>query len=235
MYGSDVQKKLEEFGLTAYRVHKDTGLSRATLGRLISENRKANSKTKSILVNYFNDKAKELRSQSDSSKSKTELEKQTEAEVVNLSHKTILNVPLVNKYAYAGFLGGHDDEEYINELPTVPFINDLEAKGNYLCFEVKGDSMDNGTHDSLLEGDVMLCREISRQYWRNKLHINKWDFVIVHKTEGILIKRIINHNIETHDLTLHSLNEFYEDFTVNLNDVAIIFNVVRVVRSRNRR
>lgn len=145
-------------------------------------------------------------------------------------------VPMVSQYAYAGYLTGFGDPEYIESLPTIPFIVDQQQmRGNYVCFEVKGDSMDDGTQDSILEGDRLLCREISRHLWtQNKLHINRWDFVIVHRTEGVLVKRITQHDVEKCEITIHSLNPEYADRMLQLNDIAQIFNVVEVSRSRKR-
>jgi len=154
---------------------------------------------------------------------------------VDFSQLNIMLVPLVNKYAYAGYLNGYGDDEYIEELPKIPFADDIEHKGDYLCFEVKGDSMDDDTSESYLEGDILLCRSVRHDFWKSKLHINKWDFVIVHKTDGILIKRIIKHDVENGELILHSLNDFYEDKTVYLKDIMQIFNVVDIRRKRNRR
>ena len=146
-----------------------------------------------------------------------------------------MDVPLVNQYAYAGYMSGYSDEEYINELPTFPFpIEDKTFKGNYMAFEVKGDSMDDGTADGYQSGIIVLGREIQQHHWRNKLHINQWDFVIVHRTDGILIKRITEHDVPNGILTLHSLNDYYEDFTVTLDDVVQIFNVISSMSKRRR-
>ncbi|WP_271769492.1 LexA family transcriptional regulator [Aquimarina algiphila] len=147
----------------------------------------------------------------------------------------VMMIPLVNQYAYAGYLGGFEDESYVEELPKIPYLADREYKGNYVFFEVKGDSMDNASYESYLEGDLILCRDVRQDFWMSKLHINKWDFVIVHKTEGILLKRITDHNVEEGVLTLHSLNEYYEDSKVHIKDIAKIFNVVDVRRNKSRR
>ena len=99
-------------------------------------------------------------------------------------------VPLVSQYAYAGYLGGYGDPEYVEQLPTIDFTPDREMTGNWLAFEVKGDSMDDGSKESYVEGEIVICREVEREYWRDsRLFINKRDFVILHE-EGILIKRI---------------------------------------------
>lgn len=157
------------------------------------------------------------------------------ASPVALSNLKIMNVPLANQYAQAGYLNGFADEEYMESLPTIPFTDDVEHRGEYMCFEVKGDSMDNGSYESYLEGDIILCRNIRQDFWMSKLHYNKWDFVIVHKEKGILVKRIINHDVEKGIITLHSLNEYYDDFEIHLKDVAKLFNIVRTIRKSGRR
>lgn len=146
----------------------------------------------------------------------------------------IIHVPLVNQYAHAGYLSGYADAEYLETLPTIPFIVDQEAHGHYVAFEVKGDSMDDGTDEAYKEGDRLLCREIQPNYWiQSKLHIRKWDFVIVHE-DGILIKRIIDHDTQNHTITVHSLNTFYPDKVIDLVEVRQIFNVIELQRPRRR-
>lgn len=155
-------------------------------------------------------------------------------EALPLNQNYIINVPLVNQYAQAGYLCGFQDAAYIATLPTIPFIIDHEAKGNYVAFEVRGDSMNDGTEESYLEGDRLLCREIAPYLWaESKLHIRKWDFVIVHE-DGILVKRIIDHNVEMHTITIHSLNDMYPDRVIDLAEVRQIFNVIELQRPRRR-
>lgn len=146
----------------------------------------------------------------------------------------IFLAPLVGQYAYAGYLSGFSDPEYMDTLPLVPIMADHELKGNYLSFEVKGDSMDNESSESLLEGDILICRQINQDLWKDKLHIHKWDFVIVHKTDGVLVKRITEHDTQSCEIKIHSLNDMYPDKIISLNDVAQLFNVVQVIRNRKR-
>jgi len=157
-----------------------------------------------------------------------------EDELQPLTHSNILQVPLVNQYAYAGYVSGYADREYMDTLPAIPFIVDQEAHGNYVAFEVRGDSMDDGSDEAYKEGDRLLCREIRQDLWVNsKLHIRKWDFVIVHQ-EGILIKRIVDHDTMNHTLKIHSLNPEYPDRVVDLREVRKIFNVIEMNRPRRR-
>lgn len=157
-----------------------------------------------------------------------------ENEASPIDEPIILRVPLVSQYAQAGYLAGYADAAYMDSLPTIPYIVDHEALGHYVAFEVKGDSMNDGTEDSILEGDRLLCREIQPHLWvSSKLHFRKWDFVIVH-TEGILVKRIIDHDADNHTITIHSLNSMYPDKVINLADVKQIFNVIELQRPRRR-
>lgn len=144
-------------------------------------------------------------------------------------------VPMISHRAQAGFLSGWADETAtLEDFPKIPWEVDREYKGKYVCFEVTGDSMDDGSRESLIDGDVILCREVMQQHWRNRLHINQWDFVIAHKEKGIVVKRIIEHEVETGRLVLHSLNDMYDDYEVYMQDCIAIFNVVDVKRSRRR-
>lgn len=146
----------------------------------------------------------------------------------------VVYIPLVNQFAYAGYLDGYSDCTYLDQLPKIPFIVDREGHGNYIAFEVKGDSMNDGTEESYLEGDRLYCREIQPHLWANsKLHLRKWDFVIVH-TDGIIVKRIVDHNVENHTITIHSLNDMYPDRVIDLCEVKQIFNVIESVRPRRR-
>ena len=114
----------------------------------------------------------------------------------------VVYIPLVNQFAYAGYLDGYTDASYMEQLPKIPFIVDKEGHGNYIAFEVKGDSMNNGTEESYLEGDRLYC--------------------------------IIDHDVENHTITIHSLNDMYPDRVIDLCDVKQIFNVIESVRPRRR-
>lgn len=148
-----------------------------------------------------------------------------------------MEVELVSKYAYAGYLTGYGDAEYLEMLPKVKVIVDRMVHGNYKCFEVKGDSMVDGSFESWLDGDIVLGREVKRELWLPKLHINKCDFIIVHK-DGILLKRIIAQNNNEGTVTIQSLNpdkSMYPNEDIHLNDVMQIFSTVQLVKRETRR
>lgn len=231
--GNRIKELIDNKGITPYAVSNETGISQSTLSRILNNSsKKTNIENTKLLAKYFGVSKDWLLT---GKGEKIESKKNSNAIQVDFSEMSIMFVPLVGQYAYAGFLNGFADEEYIDQLPKIPFADGVEHKGKYLCFEVKGDSMDNDTADSYLEGDILLCRNVEKDYWKSKLHINKWDFVIVHETEGVLVKRIIKHDVETGNITIHSLNDFYEDIVLNLKDVHLLFNVVDVRRKKFRR
>lgn len=145
----------------------------------------------------------------------------------------VMRVPVVPIGAHAGLLNGYGDNEYIDSLPTMDIQVDTHYKGSYLIFTVTGDSLYNGSADSLMDGDRVLARSVHFDYWRNKLYVHKWKYwVFVMKEDGIIIKMIKEQNLETGELILQSLNPMYEDIHININDVAGIYNVVRLVERK---
>jgi len=145
-----------------------------------------------------------------------------------------INVPLIPVSAQAGYPKGYGDPDYIESLPTIPVIVDKNYHGRYRVFEVNGDSMDDGSRSAIYDKDKILCREVKRELWHSRLHIRDWFFVIVHRYDGVSVKQIIEHNVDTGDIICHSLNPLFEDFTLNLNDVVELYNVVKIVDRSTR-
>ncbi|MFR9166351.1 MAG: helix-turn-helix transcriptional regulator [Dysgonomonas sp.] len=145
-----------------------------------------------------------------------------------------MKVPLVPVSAQGGYPKGFGDVEYIESLPTIPVIVDKDYRGKYRIFEVNGDSMDDGSRNAIYDKDKVLCREVGRHLWHYHLHIRDWFFVIVHRTEGVTIKQITRHDVETGDIVCHPLNPLFDDFVLNLRDVLELYNVVKIV-DRNTR
>ena len=165
------------------------------------------------------------------------LKKETILSIVqksNVDFDSVMFVPLVRQYAYAGYFNGFGDEEYLENLPSIPWPVSHEYKGKHLFFEVRGDSMDDGSIESYPEGSRLLARNVGREHWIYRLHINSWDFIIVHRNEGILTKRIIDHDVANGTITCHSLNPLYDDFILHLNDVLELYVIIQKVISAKR-
>jgi len=231
--GLELKEKRENLGLTQKEFADLIGKSGRTI--ITWEQSEVLSASQVVIVQSIFDKYENTSDENfHFNESSTEYKN---AQAIWVEYDGFMLVPLITQRAQAGYLNNWDDQEYLAELPKIPWEVDKEYKGKYLTFEVSGDSMesDNESYDSIFEGDILLCREIQRQHWKNKLHINKWDFVIVHRDHGILAKRIIKHDVDKGLLTLHSLNSYYEDINVSMNDLIAIFNIIDVKRKRKRR
>ena len=69
-----------------------------------------------------------------------------------------LAVKLVTTKAQAGWTEGYYNDEYLEDMPTILIDSEEKHHGNYLAFEVAGDSME----PDYIEGDVVICREVQR-------------------------------------------------------------------------
>ena len=118
-----------------------------------------------------------------------------------------------------------DFEEVMEETYEV----DRYARGNYLSFEVKGDSMDTGSRDSFEAGDRVLVRELERDNWRNPIRFKDWPFWVVVFDSSVLIKQMISQDLEHGTLTFHSLNPSpeYADFTLNEDEIRALYYVIQ--------
>lgn len=149
-----------------------------------------------------------------------------------------MEVKIVPIKGQAGYLRGFPDPEFYQDLPTLTIQVNGNHRGNYLAFEVNGDSMTpsriEDMADAILEGWHVVGRELPRHHWQFKLHTHSHSYwIIVHKTEGILIKQIVEHNVEMGTITIHSLNEAYQDEVLYLSDIEQIFSgVKRVINDR---
>ena len=97
---------------------------------------------------------------------------------------------------------------------------------NFVTFQVKGDSMDDGTADSYKDGEVLICKPVD-----GDIQINQ-DYVIA-RGNDVMVRRVVAHHSAGNTIAVHSLNPLYKDETVSLADVEV-YNVVISQRQRQR-
>lgn len=148
----------------------------------------------------------------------------------------LMQVPIITEYARGGRMAGFSDREYFDELPKHTVVVDKIHKGKYLSFRVAGESMDFDGRDAILDGAIVTGRELKQELWRNsKLHLNKYKDFIIAGTDGLCVKRIIEHNVEEGYIVCHSLNPNktkYKDFTLRIDDIDALFNIIKVENPR---
>ena len=217
---------INKYNVTAYEIEKNTTLTAVGVQKIINgDSKRPLENTLKTIISYI----KQNYVDRENSIKQNNI---PQGELKPKEYATSIKVRLVSNKAKAGWSEGYYNEEYLEELPFVMIDADENYKGKYLAFEVEGDSME----PDYLEGDIVICREIQRHLWSSKLHFRDWDFVIAHSTNGIMLKEVTAHNIETGDITCHSLNPKYEDFVLNLHQVAHLYNVVEVrQKGRNKR
>lgn len=146
-------------------------------------------------------------------------------------NKYRMRVQLVPFNAYARYINESCNpiQQEREEWDEVEFIVDKIGHGNYMAFEIKGDSMDDDSRRSFVQGDLVLARELDRIHWKDGIRYNQYPFWIIVLKNTILCKEVIAHNTETGEITCHSLNPSpeYADFTVNINEVCRLFNIVQ--------
>lgn len=118
-----------------------------------------------------------------------------------------------------------DAEEWSEETYEVDRI----AHGNYLSFEVKGDSMDTGSRQSFEAGDRVLVRELERSLWKDVIRFRDYPFWVVVFGSSVLLKQMISQDMDRGLLTFHSLNPSpeYADFTLSENEIRSLYYVIR--------
>lgn len=155
----------------------------------------------------------------------------------NFSNSEIKEIPITDfmetEYlsieAQAGYLDSIDSGT-MPKLDTMLTPAEFE-KGNYLIVEIKGDSMDDGSKRSIVDGDRVLVKELDRVHWKNKLHFKQNLFVIM-SNEGIVCKQIIAHDVANGLITCHSWNQFYKDYVISLESVYKLFYIKKMVERR---
>ena len=97
--------------------------------------------------------------------------------------------------------------------------------------------MDDGSRESICEGDIVDARRLPSHFWEHKLHYHEYpDFVIVHQ-DGVVIKRIVDHDVKKGILYCKSLNpnkELYPDSFYRLSEVYELYNIVSLQQKRRR-
>lgn len=161
-----------------------------------------------------------------------------EVEVVPDGSRIIQTLPIIPIEAQAGIGKGflydkdpsQDPEEIYDEFDSMEVVLERETSDRYKLFRVKGDSMTDGTLNSICSGDVILCREVYPEDWKLGLTNNRFpNVVVIIEEEGILIKRLIKHSKKKETISLHSINPQYDDFTVELKNVRAFYYVERIV------
>ena len=143
--------------------------------------------------------------------------------------KLYISVPHVSFSARGEYPNFSEDLEPMEDQGREIYAVDRKASGRYISFDVRGDSMDNGSRKSLQDGDKILVRELERDNWRT-LRTGDHRFWVIVFGASVLVKEISDMDSGTGVLTCHSLNPSpeYNDFQVPMDSVRHLFYVIKV-------
>ena len=148
----------------------------------------------------------------------------------DLGDKYRMVVKLVPFAAYGRFANECDSLEAEKETwEEESFETDKIVHGKYFAFEVKGESMDDGTRNSFEEGDKVLVRELSRIHWKDGLRYDDHPFWVVVFDSSVLIKQIVAQDLEKGTITFHSINPSpeYSDFILEMDKIRSLYYVLQ--------
>ncbi|WP_223225155.1 S24 family peptidase [Sphingobacterium cavernae] len=132
--------------------------------------------------------------------------------VITIGENDAELISLVPVKAAAGYLNGYGDPEYVETLPTIRMPN--LGNGTHRAFEIKGHSMSPTMHNS----------SISIGRWTESLNDIRDGriYIIVTKSEGIVVKRVLNRSNDSGKLILISDNHNkreYPNIILDASDV----------------
>jgi len=125
---------------------------------------------------------------------------------ITVNDKGRENIEYISHKAYAGYLSGYEDPEYLITLPRFD-LPDL-TNGIFRAFEIKGDSM-----PPIDDGFIAIGQFVEN--WKG-IKINE-RYILVTKDDGIVFKRIAN--ISGNAIILSSDNSTYLPFTISFEDL----------------
>lgn len=150
-----------------------------------------------------------------------------------------MTMPLADFNIQAGFLDHYQDAEFLMDMQQHGMWVDKPVKGRYVAFRVSGDSMDDGSINSIPRNSVVATRELQRQHWITKIRFRDFPYWVIYNKHSKmpLIKEMVHHDPDTGNITFHSLNDSpeFEDFVLNVDDIQALFYVIDVNRGVSKK
>lgn len=256
--GQRLSKLMDEKGLTNYKLAKDLDINKTTVTNYIEDKIKRpnnsiiDQMSKYFGVNkdwlitgigsktdYFIIEDPELTLVSDAHEFEYAQNNNSNSFIKLENGQYLMTMPLAEFNIQAGLLDHYQDIAFLNELSKHSIVVDKPVRGRYMAFRVKGDSMDDGTSDAIVQNSIVSTRELQRQHWLSPLRIADFPYWVIYTTQSRypLLKEITGHDVERGFIKCHSLNDApeYTDFELSLNDVQALFYVVDVNRQLSKK
>jgi transcriptional regulator with XRE-family HTH domain len=132
---------------------------------------------------------------------------------ITVDHHNKENVELVTQKAFAGYLSGYQDPEFVKDLPKISMPM-LPKNKTYRAFEIKGDSMLPLQPGSVIFGEYIENIESVK---------NAKLYILITKQDGIVFKRVFNFIDQQGKLLLVSDNRSYQPYAISAEDIMEIW------------
>lgn len=228
--GERITELLEKKGITAYTLSNETGLSQATLSRIINKNTKPNASNLKAISDYFDvDQTWLLTGEEYESFTQT-LSKNIKSEIKEVAFDEFMEAEYLPIKVQAGYLSGLEENKPI-ELKKMLVPKEFE-KGFYKVIEIEGDSMNDGTPRSICDGDKLLLKQIEGGNYLQKILPYRNNLFVIVSSEGIVCKQIINQDLERECIVCHSFNPLHKDYEICFKDIYQLFIVKKLVERK---
>ncbi|UJH68982.1 helix-turn-helix domain-containing protein [Allomuricauda sp. SCSIO 65647] len=143
--------------------------------------------------------------------------------------KYFVMAPLVSQNQYKQYIQNHTDINFFERLPKIGFMTNSVTSNKYVAFEIMGDSMNDGSIESIPNKAVVLGEQfdISEKNLQ-QIKASQSLKVIVCK-DRILCKKIVEYSEKANAILCTNLNKSpeYQDFELPMADVLQFFNIVK--------
>lgn len=132
---------------------------------------------------------------------------------------------VITRYSAVASSSHNIDTPFHISSDSKSWLNNIDA-----IIEVEGDSM----ADKIFEGDELFCKKIINEYkYADKFMFknDKTIYILQVKGYGNPMIKYVEHKNGSSEVTLISENQAHQPFTINLNDIESVSEVIRVVRN----
>ncbi|GCB37066.1 S24 family peptidase [Bacteroides faecalis] len=98
------------------------------------------------------------------------------------------------------------------------------TESKVIAFSIEGDSMDNGSNESLPQGCYVFVEAYSIDNFKSSITSKPDDFWVIKTKDGYLVKQVTGY-VEEDAVQCHSLNPKYQDYIIKLEDIISVYLV----------
>lgn len=142
--------------------------------------------------------------------------------------KWLINAPLVTAEKLSDYCVESENQDFLNSLPKISFVVENMESCAHVAFEIIGNSMENGTTESIPNGAIVLGKAVSLENLVMEENAIKSKAIVIYG-KNMLCKEVVNYDRKNKLITCHSLNTSpeYTDFDIPITEVKKLFKIIK--------